>query len=290
MATQEQPKDFGRYLQACRISKGIPLEAVSRMTRITMAILKQIESEDLAQLPSPVFVKGFLRSYAEEVGADKDEVLARFEASLQAARKLKPVQTSREKPQSYLPRVFIALILVGVVIGVTLYVSGRFLTGTGEAPTAPPAPHPAHEAETPSSGTPDSGTPPLEIAPPEEKTETAPQVESAVAPEDGNVVPETTSLPEETAASPPEETSAAPGEKERMVLKLVAVEPTWLKIIADDQIPREYSLDVGDTLTLEAQDRFSLLIGNATGVQLTLNGSAVAVPGKSGQVVTLQLP
>ena len=75
-----------------------------------------------------------------------------------------------------------------------------------------------------------------------------------------------------------------------MTLKLAAVEPTWLKIITDDQVPREYSMDVGDTLTLEARNRFSLLIGNATGVQLTLNGNPVPVPGKSGQVVTLQLP
>ena len=75
-----------------------------------------------------------------------------------------------------------------------------------------------------------------------------------------------------------------------MVLKVVALEPTWLKIIADDQVAQEYSLDVGDTLSLGAQIQFSLLIGNAAGVQLTLDGKPVTVPGKSGQVVTLQLP
>lgn len=286
----EQPKDFGRYLQALRISQGISLEAISRMTRITKTILKQIESEDLAKLPAPVFVKGFLRSYAQEVGADKDEALARFEASLQAARKLKPIQTSREKPRSYLPRVFLALVLVGVVIGGTLYVSGRYLKETREAPTSPQAPQPAPEAQKPSSRSADAGEPPAEVAAPEEKTEIAPQGEGSAEPEKGNALPEATSLPEETAVSEPEKTPVEPEEKERLVLKLVAVEPTWLKIIADDQVPRQYSMDTGDTLMLEAQDRFSLLIGNAAGIQLTLNGNPVAVPGKSGQVVTLQLP
>ncbi len=290
MATREQPKDFGRYLQACRISQGISLEAVSRMTRITKAILKQIESEDLAQLPAPVFVKGFLRAYAEEVGADKDEALERFEASLQAARKLKPVQASREKPQSYLPQVFLALVLVAIVIGGTLYISSRYLTEKEEAPTALQAPQPAPGAETPSSRPADAGEPPAEVAAPEEKADTAPQVEDHAVPEEGNALPEATSLPEETAVSVPEKTSAAPEEKERLDLKLVAVEPTWLKIIADDQVPQEYSMDTGDTLKLEAQDRFNLLIGNAAGVRLTFNGKPVAVPGKRGQVVTLQLP
>ena len=290
MATREQPRDFGRYLQACRISQGISLEAVSRMTRITRAILKQIESEDMAKLPAPVFVKGFLRAYAEEVGADKDEVLARFEASLQSARKLKPVQASREKPRSYLPRVLLALILVVIVIGGTLYISGHYLTENGETPTAPQVSQPAPEAETPSSRPADAGEPPAEVAAPEVKTETAPQVEDYAAPAEGNALPETTSLPEETAVSVPEKTPAAPEEKERLELKLVAVEPTWLKIITDDQVPQEYSMGAGDTLRLEAHDRFNLLIGNATGVRLTFNGKPVAVPGKSGQVVTLQLP
>ncbi|MEJ2038519.1 MAG: DUF4115 domain-containing protein, partial [Desulfosarcinaceae bacterium] len=76
----------------------------------------------------------------------------------------------------------------------------------------------------------------------------------------------------------------------RITLEIKAVEPTWLKIITDDQTPKEYNLDAGDSLDLEAKTRFSLLIGNAAGVQLTLNGKPVPVPGKSGQVVTLQLP
>lgn len=260
MATDEQPRDFGRYLQACRINKGISLDAISRLTRITKAILKQIESEDMAQLPAPVFVKGFLRSYAEAVGADKDEALARYQASLKITRQTEQSQTSWEKPSPLLPRILIALVAVGAVIAATLFVSGHFLSR--------PAKEQIEPSQTPAS--------------------VAPTPEPAAS-QDTETAPETRQEPS-SIESPPEEGTKAAEENKRLVLKVAAVEPTWLKIIADDQKPQEYTLAVGDTLTLEARKQFSLLIGNAAGVQLTFNGNPVAVPGKSGQVVTLQLP
>ena len=77
---------------------------------------------------------------------------------------------------------------------------------------------------------------------------------------------------------------------EKMLLKIVGVGKTWLKILIDDQSAREYSLKSGDLLELEASSGYNLLIGNAAGVQITLNGKPVKVLGKSGQVVNLQLP
>ena len=78
MPEKEKPKDFGRYLQKHRTRKGISLEAVSRVTRISMTSLHQIENEDSANLPAAVFVKGFLRAYADMVGIDARPVLERL--------------------------------------------------------------------------------------------------------------------------------------------------------------------------------------------------------------------
>ena len=61
-------------------------------------------------------------------------------------------------------------------------------------------------------------------------------------------------------------------------------------MIIDSLNTNEYSLAPGDTLELEADKGFNLLIGNATGIQLTFNGNPVPISGKSGQVVTIQLP
>jgi cytoskeletal protein RodZ len=77
---------------------------------------------------------------------------------------------------------------------------------------------------------------------------------------------------------------------EKLLLRIITIEDTWIKIIIDGQNRKEYSLHPGDRLELEASKGFNVLIGNATGIQLTLNGNPLNVPGKSGQVVALQIP
>jgi hypothetical protein len=77
---------------------------------------------------------------------------------------------------------------------------------------------------------------------------------------------------------------------EKLLLKIIAIEDTWIKIIIDDLNRKEYSLHPGDRLELEASKGFNVLIGNATGIQLTLDGKPLNVPGRSGQVVALQIP
>ena len=79
-----------------------------------------------------------------------------------------------------------------------------------------------------------------------------------------------------------------PRVKQRISIQVV--EDTWLKVIVDSLSTIEYSLEPGDTIELDADKGFNLLIGNATGIRLTFNGKPVPVSGKSGQVVTIQLP
>jgi hypothetical protein len=73
-------------------------------------------------------------------------------------------------------------------------------------------------------------------------------------------------------------------------LRISALNPTWIKVIVDGKHTKEYRLNAGDEIRLEAASGYNLLIGDAGSVQMTLNDSPIAVPGKSGQVVTLHLP
>ena len=77
---------------------------------------------------------------------------------------------------------------------------------------------------------------------------------------------------------------------EKLLLHVTAVEETWLKVIMDEKEPIEYNLNPGDQIELEAATGFNLLIGNAGGIKITLNDIAVSIPGKSGEVVTIELP
>ena len=77
---------------------------------------------------------------------------------------------------------------------------------------------------------------------------------------------------------------------EKLLLQVTAVEDTWLKVIMDEKGSTEYNLNSGDQIELEATTGFNLLIGNAGGLKLTLNDKPVSIPGKSGEVVTMELP
>ncbi|MEA3438620.1 MAG: DUF4115 domain-containing protein [Thermodesulfobacteriota bacterium] len=83
------------------------------------------------------------------------------------------------------------------------------------------------------------------------------------------------------------QTNNKPG---KLILKITAIEETWMKIIIDDQKPNEYNLKPGDQVELEATLGYNLFIGNAGGIRLLLNSESIEVPGKSGQVVNLNLP
>lgn len=77
---------------------------------------------------------------------------------------------------------------------------------------------------------------------------------------------------------------------EKLILKITAIEETWMKIIIDGRKPNEYYLKTGDQAELEATSGYNLFIGNAGGVRLLLNSKSIEVPGKSGQVVNLKIP
>ena len=85
-------------------------------------------------------------------------------------------------------------------------------------------------------------------------------------------------------------TKAARTGAEKLVLKVTAVEDTWLKIIVDEKESTEHTLTSGEKLELEATAGFNLLIGNSAGLKITLNDKPVSLSGKSGEVVTINLP
>jgi len=82
----------------------------------------------------------------------------------------------------------------------------------------------------------------------------------------------------------------APKTAEKFILNLTAIDDTWIKVIVDNKEPREYNLISGEKLELEASAGFNLLIGNAGGLELKLNGEPIAISGKAGEIINIQLP
>lgn len=72
-------------------------------------------------------------------------------------------------------------------------------------------------------------------------------------------------------------------------LELTALERTWLKISVDDSSAKEHIFDNGMRHTWMGKQKFNLLIGNGSGVRLSLNGKDLGPLGDSGEVVRIDV-
>jgi transcriptional regulator with XRE-family HTH domain len=56
--------------------RGLTLEQVAELTRVSPQMLRRIEAGDLAALPAGIHGRAHLRAYARAVGVDPDEIIA----------------------------------------------------------------------------------------------------------------------------------------------------------------------------------------------------------------------
>lgn len=75
-----RPEGFGALLRAAREARGLDRQDVADTLRLSPRMVEAIESEDLASLPPPLFIKGYLRSYAALVGLDETALVRDFES------------------------------------------------------------------------------------------------------------------------------------------------------------------------------------------------------------------
>jgi len=129
-----------------------------------------------------------------------------------------------------------------------------------------------------------SPAPVLKPPPPKAVTPTEKTAPKALPPEKEKKPPE--KLPASAAAPPDKDAS----KERRHVLKAVAGEKTWMRILADEQQTFDVLLQPKETATWTARRRFEITLGNAGGVELSLNGVPQGPLGKTGEVVHLVLP
>jgi flagellar biosynthesis protein FlhG len=77
----------GKTLREIRERIGIDLKTVTTETKISTKILEWIEEETLEKLPAAVYLKGFLKSYAQSLGLDPQKVVEGYFKFLSENRK-----------------------------------------------------------------------------------------------------------------------------------------------------------------------------------------------------------
>jgi cytoskeletal protein RodZ len=69
---------LGERLRVAREARGLSLSEVSEQIRIRTVYLVALEEENWRAIGAPVYVRGFLRTYARFLGLDPEEVVAQF--------------------------------------------------------------------------------------------------------------------------------------------------------------------------------------------------------------------
>ena len=164
--------DVGATLRTAREHRGLQVAQLAATTKIPIKYLHAIEDNEFDKVPRGIFVRGFIRAYAREVGLDSTAMIeqflpARTEATTDAEAPLEgstvPIAPLHIAPESQGWRLDLgyAVIVPALVVGlVSLNPGGASDTTPTAAPpaVAPPPPPPAvAEAAPVAAGAADTG-------------------------------------------------------------------------------------------------------------------------------------
>lgn len=113
----------GGMLKEARESRGLSLEDVSVATKINSRILVDIEAGAFEKLPAEVYVKSFLKEYADFLGLNAREVLAQYQQPSVSGRK-KQIPVPQEKNVS--PRVIPIHWILAAAGGIVILAGGGY--------------------------------------------------------------------------------------------------------------------------------------------------------------------
>jgi len=298
---------IGECLRRERVRRNLQLEQISNELKISARMLAAIEAEDFGKLPGGVFAKSFVRQYAHVLGLDEDEMAAEVDRMLhpeQPAETSKPAVVPVPLPRmeawqsvgdgrrwtarrsSVLPALMLVVVVMLVCSGIyAFWQRPRHVVATNQpAPASQPAaarpPSATESASAPQSApaapvAQDSGlsqpaeTPPAAIASPQ-TTEAAPALPK----------------PAEASAAVPETPAATPGP---VHVEVTATESVWVRAVADGKYVFAGTLEANQTRTVDASQSVQLRLGNAGGVNISLNGKPIGAAGPRGQVRSVQL-
>jgi cytoskeleton protein RodZ len=278
---------LGCLLRKSREERRIDLDAVVKATRIRRHNLEALENEEWDKLPSQVFVKGFLRSYAEFLGLDKELVLSYYQKS-SSFKQYQPhvLQGISAESGRWRLIIIVSLLAIALVAGV-VYLRGRMVSVTEKVFQYLDTRTVTEKRETDTVTTRD-----IQIQ--DGRAAEGTLAEKETAHKDEMRIPTELEDSEDAPALEepiiPEDVKLEPTPSPKFVLTATVHSRTWIAISIDDGPSGEYLFMPGETMKWTAENNFDLLIGNAGGIEFLLNGNSLGHLGLEGDVVRLRLP
>lgn len=244
----------GDKLAAERRKQGKSLKEVSAATHIMFRLLESLEGGRFDELPSAVYVRGYIQNYAQFLGMDSAPLLEEFQSDLGGRRprdaRLEDLPDTAVVPMRnqmhHIPtRTWLMLVGGLVVLGIALWAVGALTSRQTELPPIPPSSATSTAEPTATPGV---------------TTETA----------------------EAPAAS---ETAPVPGAA--FVLR-VSVEPgsaSWLRVVVDGKRAYEGTLTGGKSREWTVAHEASVRVGKPGSVTVTRDGVPVTLKSADGVAV-----
>lgn len=272
-------KDIGRRLEGRRRELGLSVEQVQAETKIRRRYLEALEAgrEDL--IPGEVYVKGFLRFYANFLGLDGSDLVAEYSRRKEAQTPASPTENEgagRKRHRAAGPGGLLKagrdggdgrvgrLVILAAVILVLVALSALWYAWRGGEPAAGDQ-----------GGV--AGTPPASAG-------------SGVRTPGNEAVP--------AQPSPRLPSWAKTGESDRSVSYVVygapftvgievVAEQCWVRVTADGELALERTLQAGAVGEWAAKTSVVIVLGRPQLVRVTLNGEPLGPAGSRDQPRTL---
>lgn len=261
--TEPEVHSAGSILRRCREFNHISLEDAAEATKIGKNYLRALEEDRPQDLPSPAYLKGFLRTYAAYLGLQAEELvqLAAQQSGTVPAEPLKNDQAVPSLGGFNWQRLILPTALLTAVI-----VSAIFLVPSTPERPKPPAPQPVSPVPQPAI--------PVAAVQPARSSVLAAAANSAA--------------PQAVTTEMPQEAVAAPKARDGFMVRMKVNRNSSLSVIIDDAASQGYELTSGDLIEWKAARTIALDLSDAGSVDIELNGTPLklqATPGKPAYVV-----
>lgn len=95
----DDEQNVGAVLRHARRQRALSLAELADATKIRVTLLRAIEANQRGQLPETIFLRGFVRAYAREVGLDPDDVARRYLEQFEPVTQPAASATDDEQPR-----------------------------------------------------------------------------------------------------------------------------------------------------------------------------------------------
>ena len=269
---------IGETLRRRREERALTAEQAAFRSKVPLRLVQMLESDDYQLLPDPLYLVRLLHDYARFLDLDVAALDAEFQHAMYRPPRSSPPSVPPPRAASTIPWKQVLWTGAAILVAAPLVVIALSLASkrsTDQTVSARPG---EAKVERPVSGSGGS----VDVTA-QASREMAPAGSPLPA-----VLPETAALPGVATPSTPEplgQDAIASRGAAGHILIVRAEESTWLSVRTDRKDPREVLLQPGQTARFEAQTGFHVIVGNAGGVKLSLDGTPLPPLGRSGEVV-----